>query len=108
MWDIDSGYLAGMSNKSWIILAISYAALCVLVTFVEGPGFHHEALSTRLDKLLAAPFCWGLMLHGLQFGYVKGRFSTVERDDSPVTYWVNIVLLFLLGLFFVWWSATSK
>jgi hypothetical protein len=97
-----------MSNKSWIILAISYAAFCVLVNFVEGPGFHHAALSTRLDKLLAAPFCWGLMSHGLQSGYVKGRFSTVERDDSPVTYWVNIVLLFLLGLFFVWWSATSK
>jgi hypothetical protein len=89
-------------------LAISHAAFCVLVIFVEGPGLHHEALSTRLDKILAAPFCWGLMSPGLPFGYVKGRLSTVERDDSPVTYWVNIVLLFLLGLFLVWRSATSK
>ena len=97
-----------MSNKSWIILAISYAAFCVLVTFLEGPGFHHEALSTRLDKLLAAPFCWGLMVHGLQTGYVRGRFSTVERDDSPVTYWFNIVLFFVLGLLFVWRAAVGK
>lgn len=97
-----------MSNRSWIILAISYAAFCVLVTFLEGPGFHHEALSTRLDKLLAAPFCWGLMAHGLQSGYVRGRFSTVERDDSPITYWVNIALFFVLGLFFVWWAAVGK
>jgi len=97
-----------MSNKSWIILGLSYAAFCVLVTFVEGPALHHAALSTRLDRFLAAPFCWGLMAHGLQNGYVRGRFSTVERDDSPITYWVNIAVLFLLGLLFIAWAVAGN
>jgi hypothetical protein len=95
-----------MSNKSWIVMALSYAAFCVLVTVIEGPGFHHEPLSTRLDRLLAVPFCWGLMAHGLQYGYVRGRFSTVERDESPVTYWVNIAAFFLLGSFFFGWALS--
>ena len=97
-----------MSNKSWIILGLLYAAFCVLVTVIEGPGFHHEPLSTRLDRLLAAPFCWGLMVHGLQSGYVRGRFCTVDREDSPLTYWANIGFLFLLGLFFISWGLSRQ
>jgi len=93
-----------MTNKSWIILALAYAAICVLVTVVEGPGWHHEPLSTRLDKFLCVPSIWGLMIHDLQFGAVRGRFSTVERDKSPITFWINIAVYFLLGAFFLWWG----
>ncbi|MBU6259397.1 MAG: hypothetical protein KGL18_02415 [Burkholderiales bacterium] len=97
-----------MSNKPWIALALAYAAVCMLVTLAEGPGFHHAPMSTRLDRLLAVPFCWGLMVHGLRFGSVRGRFSTVERDASPITYWINIAALFLAGAFFLWWGCSGR
>lgn len=48
------------------------------------------------------------MVHGLQSGYVRGRFSTIERDESPITYWVNIGFYFLAGLFFVWWGLSRQ
>lgn len=93
-----------MSNKSWIVLAIAYFAFCALITVIEGPGIHHEPLSTRLDKLLVVPMWWGFMVHDIQYGEVRGRFSRVDRTESPITFWVNIAVYFLLGIFFFWWA----
>ena len=81
-----------MVNKSWILLPLVYFAFCILVTIIKGLGIHDEPLSTRLDKLLVMPMWWGLMVHDIQYGEVRGKFSRVDRAKSPITFWVNIAV----------------
>ena len=63
---------------------------------IGGPGIHHEPLSTRLGKFLVVPMWWGILVHDIQYGCVRGRFSTAERDESPITFWINIAVYFRL------------
>jgi hypothetical protein len=94
-----------MTERKWLYLAIAYAAFCAIAIAAESHRLHHEPMSTAMDKLLVAPFGWGFAAYGLQFGYVYGRFSRVERSESPFTFWINIAFYFLFGLFLFYWGA---
>ena len=47
------------------------------------------------------------MVHDIQYGEVRGKFSRVDRAKSPITFWVNIAVHFVLGFSF-YGGATSS
>jgi hypothetical protein len=89
-----------MTDRNWRLLLFCYLVPYLIVIGLER-HYRHPASMTPLAMLLTAPIVLGFAAHGVQNGYVRGRFSRVERDDSPVTYWINIgfYLAFGLGMF---------
>ncbi len=79
-----------MTDKSWRIIAIAYFVLCALALAIESHFSHREPMASPMDKILLAPVLWGFPAYGIWSGYVRGRFSRVERSESTITFWINI------------------
>jgi hypothetical protein len=47
---------------------------------------------------------WGIAVYGVQGGSVMGRFSWVDRDEKPFTFWFIITFEVLYGLFLFCWG----
>lgn len=89
-----------MTDKALRNLAITYVVLYVLIIVIERHNLPRGAPMSTMDELLTAPICWGFATYGVLAGYVRGRFSRVERSESPVTFWINIGFYVLVGLLF--------
>jgi hypothetical protein len=92
-----------MTTKTWRILTIAYLVLYVVAIAIERLGLKRGPMSA-MDMIFIAPFLWGLAVYGFQNGFVRGRFSRVERSESPLTFWINITVYFLIGLGFFCWG----
>ncbi len=92
-----------LTDSSWRVLGFGYLIFCAVVVAVERHFGASETMSI-LDRFLVVPAGWGFAVHGIQSGYVRGRFSLVERSESPVTFWINIAFYLLVGLFFFGWG----
>jgi hypothetical protein len=87
-----------MTGKTWRFLAIAYLALYGVAIAFE-IHHHRDRLSmSPMMMILTAPIAWGFAFHGVQNDYVRGRFSRVERWDSPLTFWINIAFYLGFGL----------
>ena len=94
-----------MTDKTWRYIAIAYAVVCALALLIESRVSHLEPMASPMDKILLAPILWGFAAYGVWSGYVRGRFSRVERSESPITFWVNIAFLVLFGLIMFCWGV---
>jgi hypothetical protein len=92
-----------MSSKSWRYLAALYVVLYVVFVAIERHGLGRGPMSP-IDKILAAPVMWGIAVYGVRGGSVMGRFSWVDRDEKPVTFWTIITFEVLYGLFLFCWG----
>lgn len=92
-----------MSSKSWKYLAATYVVLYIVFVAIESHGLQRAPLSP-IEKILAAPMMWGLAVYGVQGGSVMGRFSWVDRDEKPFTFWFIITFEVLYGLFLFCWG----
>jgi len=93
-----------MSDKSWRYLAIGYGLLYAVFFVIERHGMGRAPMSP-LERIFMAPILWGLAIHGLQHGAVRGRFSTVERARRPLAFWLNILFYSLFGLLLFGWGV---
>jgi hypothetical protein len=89
-----------MTEKFLRNLAIAYVALYILIIVSERHGLPRGTPMSTMDEFITAPICWGFATYGVLAGYVRGRFSRVERSESPVTFWINIGFYVLVGLLF--------
>lgn len=92
-----------MTTKTWRLFAIAYLILYVAAIAIERHGLKRGPMSA-MDMMLIAPIFWGLAVYGIQNGYVRGRFSRVECSESPLTFWINITVYFLIRLGFFCWG----
>jgi len=92
-----------MSSKSWKYLAAMYVVLYIVFVAIESHGLQRAPMSP-IEKILAAPMMWGIAAYGVQGGSVMGRFSWVDRDEKPVTFWFIITFEVLYGLFLFCWG----
>jgi hypothetical protein len=92
-----------VSNRSWIWLGVTYVGLYLLVMGVERHGFDRGPLSPA-DKIFFAPIVWGVAAHGIQSGSFRGRFSWVDRDEQPFSFWTTITFEILYGIFMFGWG----
>jgi hypothetical protein len=79
-------------------------AFYVLAIAIERHGLanlSHRGPMTALELFLTVPFAWGYAVYALQSGSIQWsamwRFTTVERGDRPVAYWLAVGFLFLYG-----------
>jgi hypothetical protein len=92
-----------MTDRAWRFLLFGYLAPYLIAIGLE-VHYRHPASMTPLAMMLTAPIVLGFAAHGVQFGYVRGRFSRVEREDSPVTFWINIGFYVAFGLGMFCWG----
>src|ERR1700733_586833 len=93
-----------MSNMAWRLVLVVYLALYVVAIAIERHGLanlSHRGPMSAAELFLTVPFAWGYMAYALQSGTIHWsalwRFTTVERDDRPVAYWLAVGFLFLYG-----------
>ena len=92
-----------MTSKTWRYLAITYLALYVVAIAIERLGLKRGPMSP-MDMILSAPILWGFALYGIQHGAVLGRYSWIDRSESPATFWILVTFGFLSGLFLFCWG----
>jgi hypothetical protein len=97
-----------MTNMAWRIVLAVYMAFYVVAIAIERHGLanlSNRGPMTALELFLTAPFAWGYAAYALQSGSIHWsilwRFTTVERDDRPVAYWLAVAFLFLYGVLLI-------
>jgi hypothetical protein len=97
-----------MTNMAWRIVLAVYMAFYLVAIAIERHGLanlSHRGPMTALELFLTAPFALGYVAYALQSGSIHWsifwRFTTVERDEKPVAYWLAVAFVFLYGAFLI-------
>jgi hypothetical protein len=97
-----------MTNMAWRIVLAAYMAFYLAAIAIERHGLanlSHRGPMTASELFLTVPFAWGYAAYALQSGSIHWsslwRFSTVERDEKPVAYWLAVGFFFLYGAFLI-------
>jgi hypothetical protein len=93
-----------MTNMAWRIVLAVYMVFYLAAIAIERHGLanlSHRGPMTAFELFLTAPLAWGYVAYALQSGSIHWRFTTVDRDDSPVAYWLTVAFVFLYGAFLI-------
>ncbi|MGZ5779843.1 MAG: hypothetical protein ACXWIN_02675 [Burkholderiaceae bacterium] len=91
-----------MYSKTQIKLLIGYIVIVIVSILVRHNGFDRHT-STPLDLILGAPIPFAIGVFAIQNGRISSRFSTVDRDEAPATFWFYVAFALLLGAgMFLW------
>jgi hypothetical protein len=96
-----------MTDRTWRFLLFGYLLPYLIAIGLER-HYRHPASMTPMAMMITAPIVLGFAAHGVQNGYVRGRFSRVEREDSPVTFWTNIGFYVAFGLVMFCWGLLDS
>ena len=98
----------GMSNRAWRVVLAGYMAFYVVAIAIERHGFanlSHRGPMSAAELFLTVPLAWGYVAYALQSGSIHWsalwRFTTLERDDRPVAYWLAVGFFFSYGIFLI-------
>lgn len=93
-----------MTNTAWRVVLVMYVAFWFLAIAVERHGFatfFGRAPMTAFELFITVPFFWGYVIYSLQMGFIhwtsRWRPITIERNDSPLRYWLVLAFHFLYG-----------
>jgi hypothetical protein len=93
-----------MTNMAWRIVLATYMAFYIVAIAIERNGLanlSHRGPMSAAELFLTVPFAWGYVAYALQTGSIHWsalwRFTTVERDDRPVAYWLAVGFFFSYG-----------
>jgi hypothetical protein len=92
-----------MTSRAQLYLAVTYLVFYVVAIAIERHGLERGPMSP-LERILTAPILWGLAVYGVQRGSVMGRFSWIDRSESPIAFWLTVTFEFLFGLFLFCWG----
>jgi hypothetical protein len=93
-----------MTNMAWRVVLVVYMAIYIVAIAIARHGLanlSHRGPMTVLELFLTAPLAWGYVAYALQSGSIHWsclwRFTTIERDDKPVAYWIVVAFFFSYG-----------
>jgi hypothetical protein len=89
-----------MTNMAWRIVLAVYMAFYLVAIAIERHGFanlFHRGPMSAAELFLTAPFAWGYVAYAFQNGSIHWRYTSVERDERPVAYWLAVAFVFLYG-----------
>ncbi len=91
-----------MYSKTQRNLMIGYIAFVIVTILARHSGFNRHT-STPLDLILGAPIPFTFGVFAIQNGWISSRFSIIDRNEAPVTFWFYVALALLLGTgMFLW------
>lgn len=91
-----------MYSKTQRNILIGYIVFVIVTILLRHGGFERHT-STPLDLILGAPIPFAFGVFAIQNGWISSRFSSVDRNESPVTFWFYVALALLLGAgMFLW------
>lgn len=91
-----------MYSKTQRNLLIGYIAFVIVTILARHGGFDRHT-STPLDLILGAPIPFTFGVFAIQNGWISSRFSTIDRNEAPVTFWFYVALALLVGAgMFLW------
>ena len=91
-----------MYSKGQRLAMIGYIAFAILVILI-----HHREIgrhmSSPFDLIVGAPIPFGFGIFAIQNGWISARYSSVDRDESPVSCWFYVALALGIGSgMFIW------
>jgi hypothetical protein len=83
-----------MTNMAWRIVFAVYIAFYLVAIAIERHGLanlSNRGPMTALELFQSGAIHWS----------AYWRFTTVERDDRPVAYWLAVAFFFFYGAFLI-------
>lgn len=91
-----------MYSKTQRTIVILYIAFVIVTILARRGGFARQT-STPIDLILGAPIPFGFGVFAIHNGWINTRYSIVNRDDSPASFWFYVALALLIGAgMFLW------
>lgn len=91
-----------MYSKTQRNVIIGYIVFAMVAILARHGGFDRHT-STPFDLILGAPIPFFFGVFALQNGWIRSRYSTIDRDEAPVTFWFYVAFALLLGVgMFLW------
>jgi len=91
-----------MYSKTQRAVMIGYIAFVIVTILARHGGFDRQS-STPLDLILGAPIPFGFGVFAIQNGLINTRYSIVNQDESPASFWFYVALALLIGAgMFLW------
>lgn len=80
-----------MYGKSQRLVMLRYIAVAI-VTLLPVHGGKNRNTSYSVDMIVGAPIPFGFGVFATQNGWINTRYSNVDREESPVSYWLYVAL----------------
>ena len=93
-----------MYSKTQRLVLLGYGAFA-LVTILVLDNRLGRHISSPIYAVLCAPLPFGIGLCAIQNGWIGARYSTIYRDESPVSYWFYVALALAIGIGSFLWGA---
>lgn len=91
-----------MFTKTQFKIVIGYALFVILFAHFKKHGLESGQM-TPLSAILYAPIPLAFSVFGIQNGWVIGKFCVIDRDESPISFWVLVAIGLVAGLgLFLW------
>ncbi len=75
---------------------IGYCCFVIMAILMRPGGFERHT-STPLDLLLGAPIPFCLGVFAIQNGWISTRYSSIDQEEAPISFWFYVTLSLLLG-----------
>lgn len=94
------------SKRNWLIIGVTYIVVFFACNILFGPGIDKAPLSPY-QAIFFAPIFWWFSLFCIQSGNIHTKFAHIEREDSPLAFWLNVAIVSGIGLAFFLWGTVK-
>lgn len=95
-----------MYSKTQRLVMLGYIALAP-VTLLLVHGGHNRHASYPVDLIVGAPIPFGVGVIAIQNGWINTRYSNVDREESPISYWFYVALALTVGAGMFTWGVLN-
>lgn len=89
-------------GQRWAMLG--YIAFAIVAILVLHGGLNRHT-SSPFDLILGAPIPFGFGVFAIQNGWINTRYSNVDRDESPLSYWFYVAFALGIGAVMFFWGV---
>jgi hypothetical protein len=94
----------GMYSKTQRLVMFGYIALAIVALLLVHGG-HNRHTSLPADLIIGAPIPFGFGVFAIQNGWINTRYSILDREESPVSYWFYVALALAVGAGMFTWGV---
>ncbi len=95
-----------MYSKPQRLFMVGYIAFAVVMLLFLHSGVNRHT-TYPFDAVIGAPVPFSFGVFAIQNGWVNTRYSRIDRDESPVSYWFYVALALSLGAGLFFWGIVN-
>ena len=96
-----------MMPKGQVKFLVGYCIFMLLFTQLLQHSHRYQALLEPLAALFgsALPICISAL--AIKNGWAMGRIHPVDRDESPISFWLLVAMGFGIGAYAIYWGIVG-